>query len=188
MKLLKRPSFSLLAICLLAVALIGTTGCQSYRLGHPGELPFETIFVQPASNEAYVPQAQAVLSANLREAVTRDGRVRLVADPKKADAILEVSLADYKRRSGTRDPNDTEVSLDYELTLVAKVSLYDQGTNGYFFEGRKVREKANVFINDLYAAPGSLDTQSLTQAEYQAIPQIARDLATKIANEALGTW
>ena len=188
MEFLKRPTLSLLASCLLAFTLLSTSGCRSYRLGHPEELPFETIFVQPASNESYAPQARAILSANLREAVIRDSRVRLVADPKNADAILEVSLVDYKRRSGTRNPSNTEVALDYDITLIAEFSLYNQKTNGYFFEGRKIEEKANVFVNNLYAVPGALDTQSLTQAEYQGLPQIARDLASKIASEAFGSW
>lgn len=177
-------------ICLssLGTAVLFLSGCQSYRLGHPAELPYETMFVEAVANESYAPQAQAVLSAHLREQIIRDGRVRLVAKRANADVILAVTLVSYERNVATRNSQDTEIAQDFDLMLTAGVSIYDQRENKHLLQGRLVEQTANAFLNNIFAAQNTLDTQSLVQAEHQAIPQLSRDLAVKIANEVLGTW
>lgn len=177
-----------LFLCLLGLGCLTVSGCRSYQLGHPTELPFETIFVQPADNESFAPQAQAILSTKIREAMLRDSRVTLLADPGKADVLLSVTLTEYERRGATRDPDDTEVALDFDLVLTAQTSLFDQRKGRFIFENRQLEAQSSAFVNNLYAPAGAADTQSFTQSEYQAMPRIARDLATQITNEVLGAW
>ena len=173
---------------LLALFLLTLTACRSYKLGHPAELPFETIFVQPAGNESDAPQAQAIVSTKVREAILRDSRVKLTADKKNADVVLDLILTAYDRRIATRDPNDTETALDYDLTLTSQISLFDQRSGEYLFRSRNVSADASSFVNDLYAPAGAPDTQGFLQSEFQAMPRIARGLGGKIANEVLGAW
>lgn len=180
--------FSFALCAFIACGIFSLTGCRSYQLGHPAVLSFESVFIEPASNESYAPQAQAIVSANVREAIIRDSRVKLVADRKKADVIVEIILTEYERRSATRDPNDTAVALDYDLTLVSEVSLYDQRSKNYLFKKRQVEERSTGFVNNIYAPAAAPDTQSFIQSEYQAMPRIARDLAAKIADEILSNW
>ncbi len=180
------PRFPFFALWLLSATLICLTGCKSYQLGHPAELPFESLFVEAAGNDSYAPQAQAIVSAKIREAIIRDGRVKLVANKDKADAVLEITLSEYERRAATRSQDDTEVALDYDITLEAEIALYDQRSGEYFFDSRKIEERGSAFVSDVYA--NNAETQSLVQAEHQAMPRIARDIARKVTDEVLGTW
>ena len=177
------------ALALLAAFTLSCLiGCQSYQLGHPAELPFETVYIQPAKNDSFAPQAQALVSAQVREAVIRDGRVRLIADPAEADAILGMTLTDYTRRAGTRRQDDTELAQDFDLTLSVQLDLYDQRNGNYFFEGRQIKARTTAYLNDPFAAAGTPDTQGLIQSEFNAMPRLARELGRNAADELLSAW
>lgn len=173
---------------LAAVALSFLTACQSYQLGHPAELPFETLFIQPAKNDSFAPQAQALISAQVREAVIRDGRVRLVANPDEADAVLLMTLSDYSRRAGARRQDDTELAQNFDLTLRLQLDLYDQREGAYLFEGRQLEARSVGYLNNPYNAAGTPDTQGLIQSEFNAMPRLTRELARKAADELLSVW
>lgn len=184
----RRFRLRLPGLCALGLALLALSGCQSYKLGHPAELPFASIFVEPAQNQSFAPQAQAIVSAKVRQAILRDSRVKLVSDREKADVVLQISLTDYQRIAATRDSRDTEVALDYDLTLHAQLSLRDQINGSYLFENRRVEARRRAFVKDIFAPAAAPDTQGFVQAEYQAMPGLAEDLADAIANEVLGAW
>lgn len=170
------------------VALSLCAGCQSYELGHPAELPFETLYIQPAKNDTFAPQAQALISSQLREAVIRDGRVKLIADPSKADAVLTMTLTDYTRNAASRSQEDTEIAQSFDLRLQAKIDLYDQRSGNYFFESRGLDARTTGYLNNPYLPNGTPDTQGLIQSEYNAMPQLARELGRKAADELLSVW
>jgi hypothetical protein len=169
---------------LLAFALISLSGCKSYQLGHPAELPFETIYVAPAKNDSYAPQAQALLSSAVRSAMIRDGRVELIAEPDQADAILEITLSDYNRRGGTRDPQDTSVAQDYDLSLEVMIDLYDQRSGTYLIESKRLVDSTIAYLSNDYTG----EISGLAQSETQAMPRLARDLGRKIVDKVLSTW
>ena len=55
-------------ILILTSVLVGLlSACKSYHLGSPTEIPFKSIYIKPVSNKSYAPQAQAIVSAMLRE-------------------------------------------------------------------------------------------------------------------------
>ena len=68
------------------------SGCNSYQLGNPVELPFESIYIKPVSNDSFAPQAQTLLSTQIRDAFIRDGRTKLVINREAADAVLIINL------------------------------------------------------------------------------------------------
>jgi hypothetical protein len=177
---------TLALLLLLTVVFCG--GCKSYKLGHPAELPFETIYIQPAKNDSFAPQAQALISAQVREEVIRDGRVKLITDPGKADAVLAMTLTDYSRKAAARRQDDTEVAQNFDLRLRVQLDLYDQHNGKYFFQGREVEARTTGYINNPYANAAVQNTQGLIQSEYNAMPQLARELGQKAADELLGVW
>jgi outer membrane lipopolysaccharide assembly protein LptE/RlpB len=185
MKSHSHSATSLLLRLLLAAALVPVLGgCRSYQLGHPSELPFETIYVAPAKNESYAPQAQALVSAAVRKAILRDGRVKLIAQADEADAILELTISDYERRTGTRDPLDTSIAQDYDLILAVEIGLYDRRSGSYLIESKTLTDTTIAYLNNLYTG----EADGLTQAERQAMPRLARDLGRKIADTVLSAW
>ena len=173
-------------LSLLAASFLG--GCKSYQMGHPAELPFKSIYIQPVSNDSFAPQAQALLSAQIRDVFIRDGRTQLVASEDAADAVLMVNLTGYKRTAAARQKNDTVVASDFDLSLFAEVSLFDQNKGGYFFQSRLINETSNAYVENPYIAAGDPRTQDFLQSEYQAMPRLTRDLARKIADEVLSPW
>jgi len=157
-------------------------------LGTPAPIAFGTIYIQPATNESFAPQAQALVTSQIREAFIRDGRVKIVADPEAADAVLSVNLKDYKRQAGTRDSKDTTSARDFDLQLIAEISLYNQNEGNFYFTDRTISERSTAYINNPYGSADIKEQQSYAQSEYQAMPRIARDLGRKIANEILSPW
>jgi hypothetical protein len=180
-----RP-FSIALVSLILACVFG--GCRSYQLGNPAELSFETIYVKPVENDSYAPQAQALLSSQIRDAIIRDGRLQIVTSEESADSVLLVKLTEYKRETAIRDSQDTTVGVDFDLTLQAEIALFDQVNGDYLFRERRLSERSNAFVNNPYAAAGALRSQGFLQAEYQAMPRITRDLAKKIADEVLSPW
>lgn len=176
-------------IAMLTLAAVSfTSGCKSYQLGNPAELPFQSIYVKPVTNDSYAPQAQALLSSQIRDAFIRDGRTKLVASEADADAVLLVNLTEYNRRAAARQSSDTVRAADFDLTLVTEVSLYNQNKGDYFFQKRVIQESSNAFVGNPYATTGAVQTQDFLQSEYQAMPLLTRDLARKIADEVLSPW
>ncbi|HAV13572.1 MAG TPA: hypothetical protein DCX06_08810 [Opitutae bacterium] len=177
----RRTPFIVLSLITLALL----SGCASYKLGSQARLPFETIYIRPASNDSFAPQSQALISAQIREAFIRDGRVRLLTNEKEADAVLEVTLTDYDRESGARLSSDTVSARTFRLQLEAEITLYNSESGDFYFEGRKIDEQTSVYADNPYNAAS---IQSYNQAEYNAMNRLARDIARQIADEVLSPW
>jgi len=175
------------APALFAAAALALAGCANYQLGSPAKLPFDSIYIRPAANESFAPQVQKLVSAELRQRFIRDGRVRVVANPGAADAVLDVTLTNYGRESVSRRPEDTVTAIDFRLDMDASVSLYDNANDRYFFEGRTLSNDTFAYANNPFSnAPQN--SQDFNQAEFQVMPDLARGLARKIADEVLGAW
>ena len=168
----RRLAFGLLP---LAVALLGA--CSHYQLGTGGQLTFTTLYVEPVANKTMLPQAQAILSTQLREAFLRDGRVTLVNSPQGADATLKVALTDYHREVATVQKDDTGLARKFVLTLGASCSLRDNRTDKVLFENRPVSTHRDAFTDG-----GQL------QSEYQTLPLLAESLGGKVAHAVLDVW
>ncbi len=80
---------------LLACLLLGLAGCAHYQLGTEGKPGFTTLFVEPVANKTLLPQAQTIVSTQLRQAFITDARVTLVNSAAEADATLSVTINDY---------------------------------------------------------------------------------------------
>lgn len=175
---------------LLTVALL--SGCASYQMGSSGELPYRTVYVEPVTNDSYAPQAQSLVSSKIRDVLIRDGRVQLVTSPEAADAVLAVNLTEYQRTGVTRDRDDTGRAQDFNVSLSADVSLYNQANGSFYFRNREITETTYAYRGDPYSessdAAGDLRSQSYFTAEYQAMPLLARGLARQVADTILSTW
>ena len=176
-------------VAMLALfALAFVSGCHSYQLGNPVELPFESIYIKPVSNDSFAPQAQALLSTQIRDAFIRDGRTKLVTSREAADAVLLINLTDYKRYAAARQSEDTTTAASFSLVLAAEVSLFNQNKGDYYFLKRIINESSSAYVDNPYATPAVAQTQDFLQMEYQAMPRLTHDLSRRIADEVLNTW
>lgn len=159
---------------LLFVAL---AGCSHYQLGTAAKLSFNTLYVQPVANQTLLPQAQALLSTQIRERFARDGRVTLVNSAQGADATLTVTISDYHRDVATVREGDTGLARKFTLTFGATCSLHDNRGDKWLFEKRPVSTQRDAFTEG-----GQL------QAEYQALPLLTESLADRITHAVLDVW
>jgi hypothetical protein len=179
---------SLCSACLALWVLFVSPGCQSYQLGDPAPTPFETIYIAPVANESFAPQAQAILSTQLREVFLRDGRTRLVMSEEDADAALYVTLKEYTRRAAARRSDDTVRAQGFDIGLHAMITLYDFRNEELLFNARPIQANTNALVTNPYRDDSAAPTQSFLQSEQQAMPRLTRDLARQIADEVLSPW
>ena len=188
MKRLPNAGHTIKFAVLVCFTLAFISGCNSYQLGNPFELPFESIYIKPVTNDSYAPQAQTLLSTQIRDVFIRDGRTKLVINREAADAVLIINLTEYNRIAAARQSDDTTSAASFRLVLAAEVSLFDQNKGDYYFQKRMIRESSSAYVNNPYATPATAQTQDFLQMEYQAMPRLTHDLSRRIADEVLSTW
>lgn len=170
------PFMLKLKITIVFLAIIYLlNGCASYQVGS-GALPFTSLYVEPARNDTYAPQAQALLTEQVIQALLRDGRVRITAR-EEADAVLSMTLVDYDRNLVATQSNDTARARGYDLSLTAQLDLKNASTGKAYFEGRQLSVTASAYTDG-----------GLQPAEYQSMPTLTRRLAEQIRTEILSTW
>ena len=172
--MLRRSSQFRLLACLVAML---TAGCAGYRLGTGAHVEFNSLHVAPVQMKALVPQAQPMLTAAIREAFMKDGRLALAATPEAAGASLRIIVRDYRRDVATVRPGDTGLARKFVVTLTAEASLVNPSDGRIFFSGRTIEVQRDVFTDS-----------GQQQAEYQILPLLAQDLADKLTHAVLDTW
>jgi len=173
-------------IGLTAIVVLGLfSGCANYKLGSSAEIPFKSIYIKPTTNHSYAPQAQPIVSAQIRETFIHDARVKLVASEEEADAVLYVDLTKYDRTAGARNSNDTVRANTFDVRLVAEVSLYSNTRGDYLFKERQIQADTNAYIGNPYTEGEII---SYLQSERQTMTQLAREMARKVTDEVLSPW
>lgn len=153
------------------------SSCSHYRLGHGGEIPFDSIFVAPAENTSYAPQAQAALTASLRRTLLQDGRLTLASAPETADVLLQVEITGYQREPVAVESSDTGLARKFDVALVASGSLIDRRSGRPYFVARPFQVERGVFRDS-----------GLVLAEYETMPVLTEALADRIAAAVLDVW
>jgi hypothetical protein len=161
----------------VVLALLGLAACTHYQLGTGSKLKFSRLFIAPVGSEALIPQAQALVTTQLREAFIKDGRVALADSPEDADATLKVTLSGYQRDVTVAQTQDTGLARRFDVSLRARVTLTDLRTKQPLFENRVLTARRGVFADS-----------GLQQSEYQTLPLLAEILAQDAVHAALDTW
>ena len=166
---------ALAAILTLAAGIL-LPACTHYNLGTGGELAFHSLYIEPVTNAALLPQARALVGTQLREAFLRDGRVALANSAEAAEATLHVALKSYDRAATVARTDDTGLARKFALALTAECSLRTRDGKVQF-EKRVVQAR-----RDAYTDQGQLP------AEYQTLPLLAETLAQNVAHAVLDVW
>ena len=152
-------------------------GCANYQLGTGTTQKFSTLFIAPIASETLIPQAQALVTTQLREAFIRDGRVTLVNSAPAAEAVLQVTLTSYDRAVSVARSDDTGLARRFNVTLRARATLTDNRTKQIYFD-RRPRA----------AERGGFTDSGLIPADYQALSLLAEQLAGEATHAVLDTW
>ena len=161
--------------CLATLLL---SGCAGYRLGPANGMAAgeKSIQIRPFSNATLEPRLTDAVTAQLRREIQRDGTFRL-ASQDDADIVLTGKITRYHRRELSLSEADTLTPLDFLLTLTAQVTARERGSDKVLLD-KTVTGSTLMRIGT-----------DLTEAERQALPILAADLAKNVtALLADGSW
>ena len=183
------PTRSALLAALGLAALLGASaGCAHYRTGTATAPPFATIDVEVPANHTTLTQAQALVGAQVRQALLRDGRVQVVDGAAGADATLEITLSDYHREVAASRQDDTGLARKFALSLTVTCTLKDNRSGRVLFANRPVTATDEAFAdNGLGSTPFAVSNAQL-QSEYNALPQLGAGLGDLVAHAVLDVW
>ena len=160
---------SLLALSLLFV------GCTGYQLGSNLPESIQTVSLT-VENKTLEPSIEVETMKSLRAEVQNDGRLALRSES-DADAVLKVTLTDYKLSALAYDREHGTLAREYRVTLVASAVLYDAQT------GDVLREIPSV------AGDTEFQYESdLTSGKRAALSAAADDLARKVVSMTIAAW
>jgi Lipopolysaccharide-assembly len=91
-------------------AVLLLSSCAHYQLGTGSQPKFATLYIAPVASSTVIPQAGVLVTTQLRESFSRDGRVTLVNSAATADAVLQITLSGYNRTVAVALTNDTHQS------------------------------------------------------------------------------
>ncbi len=173
---------------LLLASVLLTQGCAHYKLGSGPAPSFSTLYVEVAKNKTTLAQSQVLTTTMIREAFIRDGRVEVVGSKADADATLEVSLDNYRRENAGNREDDNGLARKFTLRLRVTCSLRDNRTGRMLFDGRTIEVQREAFTdNGLGSVPFGTSNDQL-QSEYNTLPLLSEQLATKVTHAVLDVW
>lgn len=174
---LTRYSWRFLPLASLFFSALLFSSCSHYRMGTGGETKFKTLFIAPVASTALIPQAQALVTTQLREAFLKDSRVSLVNSAAGADAVLHITLYRYNRELAVSQPTDTGLGRRFDVSLDARATLTNNRTQEVYFTDRLISAKRGAFTDS-----------GLVPAEYQLLPLLAEQLASESVHATLDVW
>jgi len=160
---------------LFVAALLLLAGCTGYQLG--GTLPsaIQTVSLTVV-NRTGEPSIEVGVMHALRAEIQQDGRLTIV-EPGEADAVLSVTLRDYRLKAVAFDRVRGTLAREYRATINAAAVLYEEENNTVIAESSGLIGEAEFpFDSDL------------TTAKMGALPGAAADLARKIVSTTLTAW
>ena len=166
-----------LAALFTAFLISVLSGCSSYQLGNPSELPYRTVSVSAPKNSTELAQIEAPLNAALRNEILQSEALSL-ADSGSADAELELTILEVKRDIAGVMSDDVGRGRKFSLIVTVSLSLRDASQlDAYFIKGRQFEISQDVY-ND----------SGLVNAEYQATPELSDKIATRSIEIIQDLW
>lgn len=162
--------------CVLVLCLFA--GCAGYQLGpaNGAAAGEKSIEVLPFNNQTLQPRLGDALTQALREELQTDGTFRLTAhDP--GDVVVSGVVTTYTRAGVSFLSTDASTPQDYRIDVTAHVTARERAT-GKLLLDKSVTGQTLVPV-----------TSDLADAERQALPLLAQDLARNITGLLTeGAW
>ena len=166
-----------------AVALL-LGGCAGYHIGPVKPAKFagiHTIAVNTFKNETLQPRVEVTLANSVIKQIQQDGTYK-IADESKADALLEGTLDEIRRRPSRYVLGNVLQTREYTLQIRVRYKLTQRGT-GKLLEERTVAGTTSFFVS----GSGSI-AADVNQDELQAFPLAAEELAVRLVSQISEGW
>lgn len=161
-----------------ALAALFFAGCSGYHIG-PIKPQFmqgvNTIAVQNFKNETLEPRIEVLVADTVIKQIQQDGTYR-VESPERADAILEGTISNIKRRSARNVRGNVLATSEFNLDLELSFRLKRRST-GVTIQTRTINGRTSFFVGG-----------DVNQDERQAIPLAAQDAAVRLVSQISEGW
>lgn len=154
-------------------------GCAGYRLGNVPYAQMEgvrTIYVPVVKNETHEPGLQVMTTNAVLRALHQDGTY-VSSRVAQADATLEVKVVLFERRPVRSSRDNVGTTDQYRVVLTTKSTLINHRTGTRVFTDLTTTGENDFFVQD-----------DIQEAERQAIPRAAEELARKLVNQITEGW
>ncbi len=168
----------------IALTLCVLAGCAGYQVGpvKPKRLrEVTTIAVPSFKNETLEPRVEVLLANAVIKQIQQDGTYR-IASESDADAILECTIEEIRRRPARSVRGNVLQTREYTLNLRGRYRVLDRAS-GTELDGRSFNGQTSFFVtgtNNIAA--------DVNQDERQAIPLAAEDLAVRLVAQISEGW
>lgn len=155
------------------------TGCAGYQLGNVPYKAMEgvkTIYVPVIKNQTVEPRLPVMMTNAIIRELDNDGTYTS-SRLRNADATLEVTIIRFHRDPTRRARDNSLQSVQYRAELTAKATLTNHITGKKLFSDLTVSGKTTFFVQD-----------AAQEAERQAIPLAAKDLAYNLVKQITEGW
>lgn len=156
-----------------------SVGCAGYRVGSIAGKDLQgvtSVFVPTVKNESYEPGLPVVTTNAILRKLDNDGTLKTVQSL-QADSQLDVVIKSVERHSLRGNRLDGERTEEYEVKITAQATFFNRKL------GKKTLDKVTVSGVTKYFVQA--DQQ---EAERQALPTAAEDLAQNIVSLVVEGW
>ncbi len=159
-----------------ATAALLLAGCMGYQLGGSRPDGIETVHVAAVVNKTAEPAIELQATHALRQRIQFDGRMKLENTAENADAVIEVTLTDY-RLTAIAFRNDLRTTAEqYRIRITGTATLTDTKTGETLSESKTYGETTFFFESDL------------TTSKRGALPRAAQELAKFMVDDLIERW
>jgi hypothetical protein len=165
----------------LAVLL---SGCAGYHIGPVKPARFDgvkTLAVNTFRNDTLQPRVEVLLANAIIKQIQQDGTYK-VADEGNADALLEGTLEEIRRRPSRYVRGNVLQTREYTLQIRVRYKITQRGT-GKLLDERTVAGNTSFFVS----GSGSI-AADVNQDELQAFPLAAEELAARLVSQISEGW
>ncbi len=172
-----------LAFLAPAFALI-LGGCAGYHIGPVKPARFDgmkTLAISTFKNDTLQPRVEVLLANAVIKQIQQDGTYK-VTDESNADALLEGTLEEIRRRPSRYVRGNVLQTREYTLQIRVRYKITQRGT-GKLLDQRSVNGSTSFFVS----GSGSI-AADVNQDELQAFPLAAEELAVRLVSQISEGW
>ncbi len=164
---MKKNSFlsTLMHLTVVTGLLVGLTGCLGYNLGTTLQHDISTIAVPTFVNETTEPLLEVQTTDATIAQFQFDGSLRVVKED-MADAVLTVTLSQYKLYPITYDADKTTKADEYRVRVFASIELVRLSTDEVIVENPKVVGETTFYL-----------VGDMSSSKRKALPDLSDDSA-----------
>ncbi len=159
-------------------------GCAGYHIGPIKPVKFDgihSIAVNNFKNNTLQPRVEVLLANSVIKQMQQDGTYK-IADESKADAVLEGTLEEIRRRPSRYVRGNVLQTREYTLQIQVRYKVTQRGT------GKLLDERTVVGTTSFFVSGSGSVAADVNQDELQAFPLAAEDLAIRLVSQISEGW